>query len=831
MPTLEGRYDFKAAEPRLQQLWADGHIYEFDPAHGGQPYTVDTPPPTVSGQIHVGHVYSYTQADVIIRYQRMRGRQVFYPFGFDDNGLPTERFTENSRGIRARDVGRRAFIEACLSLSEEVEARFERFWKRLGLSVDWRLRYSTIDPRSRRISQAAFLDLYEKGQVYRQEAPTLWCPECGTAVAQADVDDKSGVASVFTTIPFTLDDGRVVPIATTRPELLAACVAVFVHPDDERYRSFVGHTATTPLFDLQVPVLADAQVDREKGTGVVMCCTFGDVTDVAWQRAYRLPLRIVITRDGRLNELAGPYAGLRIKQARTRILDDLATAGKIIEQRQIEHTVGVHERCGTEIEYLVAGQWFVRLLEHKQRFLEAGRRVKWHPQHMRARYESWIEGLNWDWNISRQRYYGVPFPVWYCRGCGHPVLASREQLPVDPQETQPAVGRCPDCGGAELEPETDVLDTWATSSVTPQICGSLLAPFGITEAEFDRRFRPMSLRPNAHDIIRTWDFYTIVRSLSLTGDIPWTDVLISGHALDPAGKKISKSKLKAAEDPSAMLEQYSADAVRYWATSVRTGGDTLLSDEVMKNGNRLVTKLWNAARLVLPHLDGYQPAAEPPAGLNATDRWLLARLYETIRRATAAMDEHEFAAAKAETERFLWSDLCDNYLELVKFRLYGDAAESDQAGREAARFTLAHALPAVLKLFAPFLPHITDELYRVGFAGAEDAASIHIARWPVAPASWANEEAERAGRAILEVTEAVRRWKSERRLSMATPLAAVQVDCPADLIRAVESAVRDLQSVSRAQQIELRRSPIGTELVTTVRPLAEGGPAVQSAGA
>ncbi|MGH2366642.1 MAG: valine--tRNA ligase, partial [Chloroflexota bacterium] len=663
MAALEGRYDFRTAEPRLQAQWAEAGLYQFDPRHGGRPYTVDTPPPTVSGRVHVGHVYSYTQADIIIRYHRMKGEQVFYPFGFDDNGLPTEIFTETSKGIRAREVGRQAFIEACLSLSEQVEAQFERFWKRLGLSVDWRLKYSTIDDRSRRVSQAAFIDLHEKDHVYRQEAPTLWCTTCQTGVAQADVDDKPGVESLFTTIPFALDGGGELRIATTRPELLAACVAIFVHPEDERYRAVAGKTAQTPLFDLQVPVLTDERADPQKGTGAVMCCTFGDVTDVAWWRDHKLPLRIAITEDGHLNERAGPYAGLTVKAARARILEDLATAGLVRDQQRIEHTVGVHDRGGHDLEYLVTKQWFIKVLDKKDWWLEAGRRIKWYPEHMRARYENWIEGLNWDWNISRQRYYGVPFPVWYCRACDRPVLATPEQLPVDPQETPPPVDACPACGAKDFDPDPDVMDTWATSSVTPQLCGTLLEPFGISPQEFDRRYRPMTLRPNAHDIIRTWDFYTIVRSLYLTGDIPWTDVLIHGHALDPSGKKISKSKLKTAEDPTPMLEQFSADAVRYWAASVRTGGDTNLSEEVFRNGSKLVTKLWNASKFALAHLDGYRPPEALPETLNATDRWLLARLHEVVRRTTAAMEAYEFATAKSEVERFFWSDLCDNYLE------------------------------------------------------------------------------------------------------------------------------------------------------------------------
>ncbi|HWE63908.1 MAG TPA: class I tRNA ligase family protein, partial [Chloroflexota bacterium] len=427
---LEGRYDFRSAEPRLQQRWAELGIYEFDPHTEAPIFTVDTPPPTISGQIHIGHVYSYTQADIVVRFQRMRGHMVFYPFGFDDNGLPTERFTEQVRGITARAVGREAFIRACLELSAEVETAFERFWKRLGLSVDWRLRYSTIDDRSRRIAQRSFIDLYDCGQVKRREAPTLWCPRCETAVAQADVEDRDDVPTTFVTLAFPTTDGRQIRIATTRPELLPACVAVFVHPDDQRYVELIGATAIVPLFGMRVPILANPEAQPDKGTGAVMCCTFGDVSDVRWWYTYQLPLRIAIRPDGMMNELAGPYAGLPIARARTQIVEDLEAQGLLLERQQRTHTIGVHERCGTPIEYLVSSQWFIGVLALRERLLEAGRRVDWHPAYMHARYESWVAGLSWDWNISRQRYFGIPFPVWYpIDGSGaldgdHPIFAS-----------------------------------------------------------------------------------------------------------------------------------------------------------------------------------------------------------------------------------------------------------------------------------------------------------------------------------------------------------------------------------------------------------------------
>ncbi len=493
--------------------------------------------------------------------------------------------------------------------------------------------------------------------------------------------------------------------------------------------------------------------------------------------------------------------------------------------------------------------------------------------HARARYENWIEGLSWDWNISRQKTYGVPFPVWYCAPAAPGAGSRGAAASGSAGHARPRRTPVPACGGKAFDPDTDVMDTWATSSVTPQICATLLEPLGISEAEFDRRFRPMSLRPNAHDIIRTWDFYTIVRSLYLTGDIPWTDVLISGHALDPAGKKLSKSKLRTAEDPLPMLEQYSADAVRYWASSVRTGGDTALSEEVFRNGNKLVTKLWHASKFALSHLaeedlsaSSPAPAASPgaadglshrpadgsaplqggdvPESLNATDRWLLARLHEVIRRATGAMEEYEFATAKAEVERFFWTDLCDNYLELIKLRLYGGAPAGDGrngatgepgaapaggqasaaapgaergSGSSGARYVLAQAVPAVLKLLAPFMPHITDAVFMGGFAAAEGVPSIHVSRWPEAPASWDSPAARQSGGVILEVVDSVRRWKAERQLSVGAPVGTLRISCPAAEWDALTSARLDLQGVARAQAVDLVTAPLGSPLEVSVQ--------------
>ncbi len=785
---LPNRYDFREAEPRLAQLWADEHTYAYDAEGTGPAFTIDTPPPTVSGQLHIGHCYSYTQADVIARYRRMRGDRVFYPMGFDDNGLPTERFAEKCIGRKAAEIGRDAFIAACLELTRQTEDQFELLWRRLGLSIDWRYRYSTIAPEARRASQWSFIQLFRAGLIYAQDAPTLWCPECRTAIAQADLEDTTQ-ATRFTTLAFRLSDGTPLPIATTRPELLPACVAVFVHPADNRYAHLIGKTARTPIFDLDVPILADDAADPAKGSGAVMCCTFGDSADVRWWRTHHLPLRAAISGDGRMTELAGPYAGLTTIEARARLLADLAAGNHVLREETIEHNVATHDRCGTPVEYLRTRQWFIRILDRKDQLIAAGQRIHWHPEHMRARYEHWVENLQWDWCISRQRYFGVPFPAWTCRACGATTLAELEQLPVDPQTTQPS--RPCACGAHDFAPEPDVMDTWATSSCTPLI----LARWPDDPA-WQARHYPASLRPQAHDIIRTWAFYTIVKALYHTGEIPWHDVLVSGHGLSAERHKISKSREHGEIGPREVIERESADALRYWATASRAGADTPYTPETIAAGRRLVTKLWNAGRFAQAHLAEYAPPDTPPP-LAPTDRWLLARLARVVELATAELDAYEYAAARAEVERFFWSDLCDNYLEMAKARLYGE----HQAERDAARWTLYHALLATLKLLAPYLPYITEELYQGVFRAREGVASIHRAPWPHSRAEWADARAEEAGAALVEALSQVRRLKSERELSVGAPLAALHLAVPARHIAAFQAALTDLLSATRAGTI------------------------------
>ncbi len=794
---LPNRYDFHEVEPRLVRLWSATDPYAFDAYGSGPIYTIDTPPPTVSGTLHIGHCYSYSQTDVIARFHRMRGERVLYPMGFDDNGLPTERFVEKTIGKKATQMERAEFLAQCLELIQQTEDGFRALWRRMSLSVDWRYTYSTISPQVQRTSQWSFIQLYQAGRAYTQQAPTLWCPECQTAIAQAEQDDKV-LPTLFSTLAFHLQDGTILPIATTRPELLPACVAIFVHPADDRYRHLIGAEASiaSSAFSqkpfIEVPILADELVDPTKGSGAVMCCTFGDSTDVRWWRTHDLPLLKAIGRAGRMTSLAGPYEGFSTVQARQRILAHLMEQDLILSQETIEHNVGVHERCGTPVEYIHTRQWFIRILDQKERFL--GHQIHWNPEYMRQRYEHWVENLQWDWCISRQRFLGVPFPAWTCRACGEIYLASLAQLPVDPRVSTPQEA-CT-CGASDFEPELDVMDTWATSSCSPLFIGR----WPDDPVWFAQHF-PASLRPQAHDIIRTWTFYTIVKSLYHTNELPWREIAISGHGLSAEKSKLSKSKQHNEIGPGELIERESADALRYWATSAKPGSDSPLKLEVLSNGRRLVTKLWSASRFAEVHLQGlprqFLSSEALPVDLLPTDRWLLSRLARTIAMATTELEHGNYSTARAEVERFFWSDLCDNYLELAKARLYQEHSRQ----REAAQWTLYQALLNVLKMLAPYLPFVTEEIYLSLFQRWEETSSIHVAAWPELYSEWVDPQAEAIGGDLLEILRLVRRYKADHGLSVGSELNSLRVTHSRPLHSALATATIDLKSATRARTI------------------------------
>lgn len=795
--SLPKQYDPKEAEPRLAQAWQAAGIYHFDPQSPRPVYSIDTPPPTVSGHLHLGHVYSYSHTDFIARFQRMRGCAVFYPMGFDDNGLPTERLVEKRLGITTAQVGRAAFIEKCLQVSEEAEQDYRALWQRLGLSIDWRYTYRTIDKRARRTSQRSFIDLYHQGRAYRRQAPAIWCPECHTALAQADLNDLER-DSEYVSLKFFFQSAQPeaewLTIATTRPELLPACVAVFVHPSDPRYRGLAGQQVRVPLFGQEVPILEDPAADPEKGSGAVMCCTFGDAADVAWWRAYNLAHRQAIDPAGRMTALAGPYAGLPLAEARRKIKLDLETQGYLTGRQPTRQVIRVHERCDTPVEYMLSMQWFIRLLDAKDALLQAGAQVDWHPELMGSRYQTWVENLNWDWCISRQRTFGVPFPLWYCRACGEVILADEADLPVDPTAQAPSHA-CPRCGCYEFAPESDIFDTWATSSLSPQIVGQWL-----DDPALYARVFPFSLRPQAHEIIRTWAFYTLVKSHFQFQALPWTDVQISGWGLAGEGMgKISKSRGGGPMAPMEMIARYSADALRYWAASGGPGKDLIISEEKIQMGSKLATKLWNVARFCERFIEDDGRQAPDAALFSPADRWILARLQSVIARLTRHFLDYDYALAKQELEAFFWRELADNYLEMCKQRLY----ETEHPQRAGAVYTLRRVLLDTLKLFAPFLPYVTEAIYQGLFAAPGPAFdSLHAAAWPTPDPAWNDPAAETLGERLVEIATAVRRYKSERSLPLGSELPGLQIALNDDQAAALRAAASDLKSVTRALQIE-----------------------------
>ena len=816
-PTLDG------LEAKWGARWEADGTYHFD-RQGSRDgvYAIDTPPPTVSGSLHMGSVFSYTHTDLVARYQRMRGRRVFYPIGWDDNGLPTERRVQTYYGVRCDPsvphdpafeppeepgksqvaIGRQNFIELCQRLTATDEEAFEALFRHLGLSIDWRHSYTTIDEHSRRVAQRAFLRNLARGDAYHAEAPTLWDVDFRTAVAQAELEDRE-LAGAYHRIRF-----GDLEIETTRPELIPACVALVAHPDDERYRSRFGTTARTPLFDVEVPVLAHDLAEPDKGSGLAMFCTFGDVTDVTWWRELQLPVRSIIGRDGRI--VADPpdgvpvdgawpeLAGRTVKQAQRRIVELLRDSGDLRgEPRAITHPVKFYEKGERPLEIVTSRQWYIRNggrdPDLQAQLRKRGAELRWHPPSMAARYENWVGGLTGDWLISRQRFFGVPFPVWYAVDSdgipdhAHPLLPPEDRLPVDPSSDVPegyTESQRDEPGGFTGDP--DVMDTWATSSLSPQIAGG----WEEDPALFAEVF-PYDVRPQAHDIIRTWLFVTVLRAHLEQDSLPWTDAAISGWISDPDRKKMSKSKGNVVT-PIELLERHGADAIRYWSASARLGIDTAFDETQMKVGRRLAVKLLNASKFVLSFpaaADGGGAVTEP------LDRAMLSSLAAVVGEATAAFEDYDHARALDRTETFFWT-FCDDYVELVKSRAYAGGPAS-----ESARRALRLALSTLLRLLAPVLPFVTEEVW----AWWQDG-SVHRAAWPDAASLQAAGGADGDG-AVLHVTGevlgAVRKAKSEARVSMRAPVDRLVIRDADDRLRAVQAAQSDLVNAGSIAQVLL----------------------------
>ncbi len=783
---MPAKYSASECEAKWARRWIDGGIYKFDSSDRENVFVIDTPPPTVSGDMHAGHAFSYAQQDFVARYHRMKGKKVYYPFGTDDNGLPTERLVEKLKKVDSNRMDRSEFVELCDKTIKEIQPAFVQDWINLGMSCDFSSSYSTINKYCQKTSQASFLDLFKKGLVHRSETPISWCVKCQTAIAQAEFENIE-LDSHFNDVAFKVGSEDLV-VSTTRPELIPACVGLFYHPDDVRYKMLKGKFAKVPLFDYEVPILSDGGVDPEKGTGLMMVCTFGDKEDVEKWHKYHLELRIVFEKEGRLNELGGKYKGMKIKDARKAILEDLKVNGSLLKQDQIKHNVNVHDKCGTEIEFLKTKQWYIKVLENKHDFLEAGNKIKWFPEYMKSRYVHWVENLNWDWCISRQRHFGISFPVWYEKRTGNIVVADESQLPVDPEKDIPEGYKKED-----LIPEMDVMDTWATSSVSPQVVLDWKGESGYG-VNFENY--PCGLRPQAHDIIRTWAFYTIVKGIYHHGKIPWKEILISGHVLDKDGKKLSKSKGNYIP-PQEIFKKYGADSLRLWAATSKLGEDLRYREEDIKSAQKTVTKLWNASKFVHMHLKDYDCAGKEydPEKLELMDRWLLIKLNKVINNATDGFDIYEYSKAKKEVENFFWGIFCDNYLEIVKDRLY-NPKERGELSRLSGQYALHSVLLDVLKIFAPIAPFITDEIYSYHFS--ENGKSIHMSDWPEADIAVEDEDIEKVGDRFVEVLREVRKVKSESGKSLKEEIDVVLKKEDFDLI---SKCMDDFKAATKAKSI------------------------------
>jgi valyl-tRNA synthetase len=827
-PALEGLEDALAAR------WEREGTYRFDRTKSrDQIYSIDTPPPTVSGSLHVGHVFSFTHTDMIARFQRMRGKEVFYPMGWDDNGLPTERRVQNYFGVRCDpslpydpsfvppekpdkqpvSVSRPNFIELCLKLTVEDEKAFEHLWRYLGLSVDWSMTYATIGKQAQRISQIMFLRHLKQGLCYQVEAPTLWDVDFRTAVAQAELEDREQPGA-YHKIHFAKADGSgAVAIETTRPELIPACVALVAHPDDERYKPLFGADVITPLFGVRVPVKAHALADPEKGSGIAMICTFGDTTDVTWWRELKLPVRAIVQPNGTLGPVTWGSAGwestnpalaqqaydqlarLSAKKAQAKIVELLRDSGDLQgEPTPITHNVKFYEKGDRPLEIVTSRQWFIKTMDHREAFIKRGQEIAWHPEYMRARFENWVNGLNGDWCISRQRFFGVPFPVWYpVRADGatdhaHPIVADESRLPIDPSTDVPegfTAAQRGQPGGFIGDP--DIMDTWATSSVSPQ-----LVTGWETDEDLSTRTFPMDLRPQAHDIIRTWLFSSVVRAHFENHSVPWTNAAISGFVLDPDRKKMSKSKGNVVT-PLGLLQEHGSDGVRYWAARGGPGVDTAFDPGQMKIGRKLAMKVLNVSKFILAgdHADG--------AVTEALDRGMLLNLADLVDEATTELEQYEYAKALAKIESFFW-DFCDNYIEAAKSRRYGDFGP---AAASSASTAMRLALSVLLRLLAPYLSFVCEAVWSWWKEG-----SVHRSAWPKRSelAARAGEDAA-AKRAVVHLTEAlnaIRKAKTDQKLSVGTPVKDVIYSASDDAVKALTLVERDLKAACRADSLVLK---------------------------
>jgi len=801
-------------EAEWQSKWEEDHLHKFV-GDGTRPrYIIDTPPPYPTGSIHIGHVLNWTFIDIIARFMRMKGYDVMFPQGWDCHGLPTEVKVEEIHNIRKNDVSRDEFRNMCIDLTHDNIRQMKSQMQSLGFSQDWSREFVTMTPEYRAKTQLSFLELYNKNLIYRAVHPVNWCPRCETAIAFAEVDYSENKTNLnYLEFPETDGDGKVM-IATTRPELLSACVAVVVHPDDKRYKHLKGKRVEVPLYNRPVKIITDSEVDPKFGTGAVMICTFGDKTDVSWVNRYGLDIIEAIDETGLMKNVSGKYKGLTIPECKTAIIEDLKTDGCLIKQEPVDQNVGLCWRCKTPIEILVKKQWFVAVKELESQILETAEEIDWIPKHMKIRLQNWTGSMDWDWCISRQRLFATPIPVWYCNQCGKVQLPAPEDLPVDPSiETSP--NQC-ECGCNDFIGELDVLDTWMDSSITPMVIAGWPSP------DFKNNY-PSDLRPQGHDIIRTWAFYTILRCKALTDEKPFNRIVVNGMVFGEDGHKMSKSRGNVIA-PEAVIEKYGADAMRLWSANSVPGSDVPFDWKDVKNGYKFLRKFWNAFRFINIHIADYKMDETMALdNLNPMDRWILSKLNHLVSDVTEYLETYNFADARNKIQAFVWHDFCDEYIEAVKYRLYADS-EDLQASKEAARYTLKTVISTSLKLLSPITPHFTDEVNQYL---EEDNISIHQGDWPVPETDLMDDKAEEIGEKGVDIIGDIRRFKSATGIPLNTPIKSATIyTMDSELYNSLKELESDITGTTRIKnlKIEIGKPDVQERVVELTPVMSKIGP-------
>lgn len=792
--SLPKNYDPALYEAEWQRLWEEWGIYSFDRHDTARPtYSIDTPPPYPSGEFHMGNALNWCYFDFVARYKRMRGFNVHFPQGWDCHGLPTEVRVESTFKVRKRDLPADKFKELCVRLTAEYIEKMKKAMRMMGYSIDWSLEYRTMDPSYYRLTQLSFVQLHKAGKLYRGEHPVNWCPRCETAIAEAEVEYVESKGTLHY-LRFNVE-GKPLVIATTRPELIHACVAVAVNPDDERYGSIVGKTAEVPFSKSKVPILSDEAVDTKFGTGAVMICTFGDKTDVKWQKKYGLPVVKAITEDGRMTGETGSYAGMMLDQCKQSIVSDLNKFGLIEKFEQVNRNIGTCWRCHTPVEIIARPQWFMKTREMTEQAVDWSNRIRWIPEFAKSRMIDWANSLDWDWVISRQRVFATPIPAWYCKKCGETIVAAEEAVPIDPRFDRSPVEKCPKCASKEFAGENDVMDTWMDSSIT---C-AVHAGWPDDPALFKRLF-PADLQPNGLDIIRTWDYYLMVKHLALFGVAPYKTVLVNGMVRGADGRMMHKSFGNYVETTQA-VGKYGADSVRQWAAAGGvTGADIPFRWSEIEHGRKFLTKLWNATRLIIDNLTDYRPGEH--CELELVDRWLASKLERLTLEVTESFQKFQFSIALEATRIFTWHVFCDQYLEAVKHRLYSNEP-ADAPSRKAAQYALYRSLLRIIQLLSPICPHITESIYQVLHKGRPPFRSLHVCPWPEPEKGLMDEEAERSGDSLMAVISCVRRIKSEKHLSQKAELKKLTVFAEPSVKETLRKNADMLSRTTRAELVEV----------------------------